>query len=863
MKKVILLLLINRLLLAQSVHIFSYQNPNLSVEERVNDLTSRLTLQEKISQMVFNAPAIERLGIPEYNWWNESLHGVARNGLATVFPQAIGLAATWNKELIQHVGNVISDEARAKYNDAISKNQRGLYQGLTFWSPNINIFRDPRWGRGQETYGEDPYLTGKIAVNFIKGLQGTDPKYFKVVATSKHYAVHSGPEPDRHSFNAEISEYDLRETYLPAFKMSVQEANVQSIMCAYNSLYGNACCSNDPLLNNILREEWGFTGYVVSDCWAIQDIWQFHKQAEDAKEAAAISVKAGTDLNCGVSFKHLFEAYKKNLVGEEEINLAFKRLFTARFKLGMFDPIERVSFNKINLNVVDSKKHKELALQTARESIVLLKNENNLLPLNKNINSIAVIGPNADDIDVLLGNYNGMPSDAITPLKGIIKKLSSNTKIYYETGCDIIEGMPNSVVIPENYFYTDKSLSKRGLSAEIFNNARFEGAPVIKKVDSKIDFWWFLNIPFKQLKQNDFSIRWSGYIVPPKSGHYKIGGMGFNGLHIYLEDSLIVKDDGEHEPIKKFAELNLEKGKAYKIRVDYYSSARYSIVQLLWTIPDEDKEKRAVEFAKRSDVVIMCMGISPRLEGEELELNVNGFSGGDRTSLDLPETQQNLIKKIARLGKPIVLVLLNGSALSINWESENIPAIVETWYGGQAAGDALADVLFGDYNPSGKLPVTFYKSVDQLPDFRSYNMKGRTYRYFEGDELYPFGYGLSYTTFEFSNLRLETARINNNGSANILVDIKNTGKRSGEEVVQLYVKGKGLKKNDAIKTLKGFEKIFLKPGKTKTVAFEITPEVLQKYVEGKGFIVEKRNYTLMVGSSSRDVDLLEINLMVE
>ena len=863
MKKVILIILFSRLLLAQSTQIFPFQNPGLSVEERVTDLANRLTLQEKISQMVFNAPAIERLGIPEYNWWNECLHGVARNGLATVFPQAIGLAATWNKELIYNVGNVISDEARAKYNDAISKNQRGLYQGLTFWSPNINIFRDPRWGRGQETYGEDPFLTGQIAVNFIKGLQGNDQQYLKLVATSKHYAVHSGPEPDRHSFNAEVSEYDLRETYLPAFKMTVQDANVQSIMCAYNSLYGNACCSNDPLLNKILRDEWGFNGYVVSDCWAIQDIWQFHKQAADAAEAAAISVKAGTDLNCGVSFNHLFESYKKNLVGEEEINVAFKRLLTARFKLGMFDPPEMVPFNKIDLKVVDSKEHREIALHTARESIVLLKNENNLLPLNKKIRSVAVIGPNADDDEVLLGNYNGMPSSAITPLKGIIKKLSSNTKIYYEEGCDIIEGMPGSVVIPENYFYVDKSMRQKGLSAEVFSNARFEGVPVIKKIDNKIDFWWFLNIPFKQLKQNDFSIRWSGYIVPPKSGNYKLGGMGFNGLRIYLEDSLIVKDDGEHGPLKKFAELNLVKGKAYKIRVDYYSSARYSIVQLLWSVPDEEKEKRAIEIAKKSDVVIMCMGISPRLEGEELELNVSGFSGGDRTSLDLPEAQQNLIKKITQLGKPVILVLLNGSALSINWESENIPAIVEAWYGGQAAGDAIADVLFGDYNPSGKLPVTFYKSIDQLPDFKNYDMKGRTYRYFEGDVLYPFGHGLSYTTFEFSNLRLDKKKIRNNDSTKFYLDVKNTGKRSGAEVVQFYVKGKGLKENDAIKTLKGFEKIFLKPGEVRTVTFDITPETLSRYVEGKGFVVEKRNYSLLVGPSSSNNGRKEIILTVE
>jgi beta-glucosidase len=852
-----------RVISAQSSYAFPFQNPNLSIEERVNDLASRLTLQEKISQMVFNAPAIERLGIPEYNWWNECLHGVARNGLATVFPQAIGLAATWNKELIHQVGNAISDEARAKYNAAVSKNKRGLYQGLTFWSPNINIFRDPRWGRGQETYGEDPYLTGQIAINFIKGLQGDDPKYLKLIATSKHYAVHSGPEPYRHSFNAEVSEYDLRETYLPAFKISVEDANVQSIMCAYNSLRGNACCSNDPLLNKILRDEWGFNGYVVSDCWAIQDIWQFHKQAVDAAEASAMSVKAGTDLNCGVSFSKLFDAYQKKLIGDEEIDLAFKRLFRARYKLGMFDPPKMVPFSQIKFNVVDSKKHREIALQTTRESIVLLKNDNNLLPLNKNIKSIAVIGPNAHDVEVLLGNYTGLPSSAVTPLEGIKSKLSKKTKIYYETGCDIIDGMPHSVVIPGDYFFIDISKNQKGLTADIFDNAMFEGKPVIKKIDSNVDFWWLHEIPFKQLEQTNFSIRWSGYIVPPKSGEYKIGGWGFNGLHIYIEDSLLVEYDGEHHPIKKFATLNLEKDKPYKIRIDYYSSSRYSMVQLFWSVPDEEKEKRAIAAAKISDVVIMCMGISPRLEGEELDVSVPGFSGGDRTSLDLPMTQQNLIKKITSLGKPIVLVLLNGSALSINWEAENIPAIIEAWYGGQVAGKALADILFGDYNPSGKLPVTFYKSVEKLPDFRNYDMKGRTYRYFDGDVLFPFGYGLSYTSFELSNLRLDKNKINKNESAKLYVDIKNTGKRNGAEVVQLYIKGKGIKESDAIKTLKGFEKVFLKIGETKTVAFEINSKILERFVEGKGFIVGSGVHNLLIGSSSADSNQKSVELKVE
>lgn len=864
MKKIFLLLIIlYSPVFSQTTYIFPFRNPELSIDERIEDLSKRLTLQEKISQLVYNAPAIDRLGIPEYNWWNEALHGVARNGLATVFPQAIGLAATWNNELIRKSADVISDEARAKYNYAISKNQRGIYQGLTFWSPNINIFRDPRWGRGQETYGEDPYLTGQIAVSFINGLQGNDKKYLKLVATSKHYAVHSGPEPDRHSFNAEVSEYDLRETYLPAFKKTIDEANVQSIMCAYNSLRGDACCSNDPLLNKILREEWKFEGYVVSDCWAIQDIWQFHKQAADAVEASANSVKAGTDLNCGVSFKHLFEAYQKNLVGEEEINSAFKRIYRARFKLGMFDPPEMVPYSEIDIKIVDSKKHREIALQTSRESIVLLKNENNLLPLKKEIKSIAVIGPNADDVEVLLGNYNGFPSDPVTPLKGIRKKVSAATKIYYETGCDIAEGMPNSSVIPARFLFTGEDKKENGLKAQVFNNSGFLGKPVKEVIDRNIDFHWLHNPPYPGIEQNNFSVRWSGYLVPPATGEYRIGGWGFNGLHIYFEDSLIVKYDGEHHPIKRFGIVNLQEGKSYKIRIDYYSSSRYSMVQLLWSLPDPGREMRAIELAKKSEAVIMCMGISPRLEGEELEVKIPGFQGGDRTTLDLPETQQRLIKKIKELGKPVVLVLLNGSALSINWETENIPAIVEAWYGGQAAGDAVADVLFGDYNPSGKLPVTFYKSAGQLPDFRNYDMKGRTYRYFDGDVLYPFGYGLSYTTFEYSNLRLDKEKININETAKLYVEIKNTGRFRGAEVVQMYIEGKGIKRNDAIKTLKGFKKIFLSKGETKTVIFEITPRSLESFVEGRGFVVESGIYKLMVGSSSSDSDLKSVELEVE
>lgn len=852
-----------------------------SIDERVNYLLSQMTLEEKISQMNYDAPAIERLGIPKYNWWNECLHGVARNGLATVFPQAIGLAAMWDKNLMYKVALAISDEARAKYHDAIKQNRRDIYQGLTFWSPNINIFRDPRWGRGMETYGEDPYLTGQMAVQFIKGLQGKDPKYLKTVATAKHFAVHSGPEPDRHSFDAQPSEYDFRETYLPAFKMSVQEGNVQSLMCAYNSIRGKACCSNDPLLNAILRDEWGFKGYVVSDCWAISDIYQFHKETPDASSASAISVKAGTDLECGSSYPALLEAVQKGLIKEEELDVSLRRLFEARFKLGMFDPPEKVSYSKIPITVLDSKKNQQLALQAARKSIVLLKNQNNFLPLKKNIKTIAVIGPNANDEEVLLGNYNGTPSNPITPLQGIKNKIGKNTKILFERGCNVAENMPYLEVIPSDFLFTSADIKVKGLKAEYFDNLEWAGKAK-EQVDKQIDFKW-LKKSSGSVYDGNKSVRWSGYIVPPKTGIYQIGGYGFNGYNIYLEDSLLIKFNANHHPNKVFKTVKLEAGKPYKIKINFFAKTRYAQMQLLWSMPDDNAEDRAIAAAKKSDVVIMFMGLSPRLEGEEMDVPVPGFAGGDRLTLDLPPTQENLIKKISAIGKPTVLVLLNGSALSINWEDKNIPAIVESWYGGQAAGNAIADVLFGDYNPAGRLPVTFYKSVDQLPDFKDYNMRsgnyskvygnnvmtvqtkslGRTYRYFEGEVLYPFGFGLSYTTFEYKNIRLNKNRTKSDESVNLFVDVKNTGKISGEEVVQLYVRGNIFESSGAIETLKGFERISLKPNQTKTVEFNIDEKTLQEYYEGKGFVVEKGEHVLMVGSSSKDPNMKEIKLVIE
>jgi beta-glucosidase len=843
-----------------------YKNPNLPVEERVNDLVSRMTLEEKISQMVYNSPAIERLDIPEYNWWNEALHGVARNGIATVFPQAIGLAAMWDTDMMYKVATVISDEARAKYNKALSKNHRGIYQGLTLWSPNINIFRDPRWGRGMETYGEDPYLTGEMGLQFVKGLQGDDPKYLKTIATPKHFAVHSGPEPERHTFNALVSDYDLRETYLPHFRKCIVDGKAYSIMCGYNRLRGEACCGSS-LLQEILNDEWGFKGLVVSDCWAVPDMYNFHKIVETPEEAAAIAVKSGTYLECGNSYPSLLNAIKLGLIDEDEINMAVKKVFTARFKLGMFDPPEMVPFSK--LNKVDTEEDKLTALEAARKSIVLLKNENNLLPLNKEIKTVAVLGPNADDVEILLGNYNGFSSEPVTSLQGIKNKLE-NTTVIYERGCDLAENLPSFELVGESFLYTSEDKEQRGLLGEYYDNRDLKGIPAFTRVDSKINFAWWDGSPNEKFDPDNFGVRWTGVLVPGKSGKYAIGGYGFNSFRVYMENSLLAEFDGEFDPVKTYGELDLIGGKAYNIKIEFYKTlkgGRYSFMQFIWSAPDENLEERAVEAVKKSDVVIMFMGLSPRLEGEEMKVDIKGFKGGDRLTLDLPETQSDFIKKVYSLGKPVVLVLLNGSAVSINWEKENIPAIIEAWYPGQAGGTAIADVIFGDYNPAGRLPVTFYKSVDQLPDFTNYDMTGsagatgRTYRYFKGEVLYPFGFGLSYTSFDYKNLELEKNEIYTDESTFVSVEVTNTGKIRGEEVIQLYIRAD--KDQKAVKTLKGFKRIALNPGETKRVEFEITPEKLARWIDGKGFSVEADKYVLMVGSSSEEKDLNKINLVVK
>jgi beta-glucosidase len=687
--------------------VLAVQTPD-SFERRVNDLVSRMTLAEKVSQMQDVAPAIDRLGIPAYNWWNEALHGVARSGLATSFPQAIGLAATWDDSLIFRMATVISDEARAKHHEYVRQGSRGRYQGLTFWSPNINLFRDPRWGRGQETYGEDPFLTGRIAVQFIRGMQGDDPKYLKTVSTVKHFAVHSGPEPERHTFDAVVSERDLRESYLPHFAAGIRDGHAYSLMCAYNRVLGSPACGSDLLLKQILRGEWRFAGYVVSDCGAINDIHERHKVEPTAAAAAARAAKTGTDLECGSVYANLVDAVKQGLISEQAIDTAVKRLFLARFRLGMFDPPERVRWAQIPYSVLDAPEHRALARQVARESIVLLKNAGNLLPLRKDLGTIAVIGPNADDKPMLLGNYEGAPADSITPLRGI-REAVPNTRVLYARGSD-----------------------------------------------------------------------WIG-----------------------SSDSLLAA---------------------------------------------------AVRTAQQADVVVLCLGLTARLEGEEMDVQIEAFRGGDRTSLDLPAAQERVLERIVALGKPTVLVLMSGSAVAINWAEDHVPAIVEAWYGGQAAGRALADVLFGDYTPAGRLPVTFYKSVNDLPAFDDYRMAGRTYRFFKGTPLYPFGYGLSYTTFAYQNLRVSGDKTRARDTVIVRVDVTNTGQRQGDEVAQLYVRHLGSRVERPIEDLRGFSRVSLDPGKTRRVEFALPISSLAYWdSQTHAWVVEPEGVEIGIGSSSADI----------
>jgi len=831
------ILVISTVMLSQAPpSVPQYMNPDLSPEVRAKDLVSRMTLEQKVRQMQNAAPAIPELNVAQYEWWNEGLHGVARAGQATVFPQAIGLAATWDTDLMFRVADVISTEARAKYNEAIRQNNHGRYYGLTFWSPNINIFRDPRWGRGQETYGEDPFLTGRMAVAFIKGMQGNDSKYFKVIATAKHFAVHSGPEPSRHSDNFNPSARDLQDTYLPAFRAAMTEGKAYSLMCAYNSVGGFPACANEDLLMKTLRGEWKFQGYVVSDCGAIRDIYNGHRYKPNAMEASAIAVKLGTDLTCGNEYAGaaggpgggaatpqgpgaLVSAVQSGLITEAEINRSVERLFVARFKLGMFDPPARVPFSKIPYSVVDSEAHRKLALEAARKSIVLLKNENRILPLKASIRKIAVIGPSADDPIALLGNYNGFSQKIVAPLEGIQKQFGEKAEVRFSLGATYV---PTFQALMSSDVLTPPSGPGPGVLAEYFDNADLQNAAKYQRVEARPYLPTITDpvLTSRGIPERGFSVRWTGTLKAPFSGEFVIGVRGGGqGVQLFLDEREVAAATAQGRGnAPRQASVALEQGKTYRLRMEYRHSGNAAAgnIQLFWVPPSEPLLSEAVNVARDADVTIAFLGLNPSLEGEEMTVNVPGFRGGDRTDLNLPAGQQRLLDAVLATGKPVIVVLTSGSAVAVATASEKAAALMAAWYGGEEIGTAIAETLAGQNNPAGRLPVTFYKSVGQLPPFENYSMNNRTYRYFRGDVLYPFGHGLSYSTFEYSRLQVE--RIG--AGLRVKVRVKNTSKQEGDDVVQLYVEGAG-GLGDSVRDLRGFRRIHLKAGQTTDVEFNV------------------------------------------
>lgn len=828
---IVLFLLIRAPLFGQETGV-PYKNPKLSPEQRAADLVSRMTLEEKVLQMQSTAPAIPRLSVPAYNWWNEALHGVAQ-GRATVFPQAIGLAATWNTDLMFRVAGIISTEARAKYNDALTRpapsgpealmTLPGRTAGLTYWSPNINIFRDPRWGRGQETYGEDPFLTSRMGVAFVTGMQGNDPHYLKVVSTPKHYAVHSGPEPQRHVFNARVSENDLVNTYLTAFRATVVEGKAESIMCVYNSVAGVPGCASTDLLQKRLREQWGFQGYVVSDCGAVNDIYRNHKYTSTMGGAAAAAVKAGTDLTCGTEYGTLVDEVKAGRIAESEIDRSLKRLFMARFRLGMFDPPELVPYSKISILENDSNAHRQIAREAERQAIVLLKNKNSVLPLSPSVRKIAVIGPSADDPVALLGNYNGISSRQVTPLEGMMLQFP-NAQVKHALGATYTA---NTYALVPSAFLTPPDGKGSGLLIEYFDNPDLQGQPKIRRAESRAYFDMEMEdaAVVAAIGKEKYSIRWTGTLMPSSTGEYdlavRIGRWNRTAkAKLFLDDREVVADEGLSAlvtPRRGKTKVRLEAGRKYALRVEYRQPGSGGTIQPGWIPPAEAILSEAETLVKDSDVAIVFVGLNSELEGEEMPgVKIPGFLGGDRTSLNLPEPQENLVKAAVNTGKPVVVVLTSGSAIAANYAAEHASALLAAWYGGEEAGAAIAETLSGVNNPAGRLPVTFYRSADQLPPFDNYDMKGRTYRYFSGDSLYPFGFGLSYSSFTYTDLNAKRTQ----KGAEIRATVKNASSRDGDEVVQLYVGG-GREKDSPIRSLCGFSRIHLRAGESREVRFTI------------------------------------------
>ena len=829
--------------------VLPYLNPSLPTNERVDDLVARMTLEEKASQLVNQARAIPRLQVPAYDWWSEALHGVANAGTATVFPEPIGLAATFDVPLIHEMAVVISTEARAKHNQAVRAGRRDIMEGLDFWSPNINIFRDPRWGRGQETYGEDPFLTGRMGVAFVTGMQGDDPKYFRVISTPKHFAVHSGPEPSRHTINVEVSKHDMEDTYLPAFRAAVTEGKAESVMCAYNRVNGEPACANTFLLKDQLRGAWKFNGYVVSDCDAIVDIFKGHQFTKSMAEAAAVSMETGMDNECADFFtkaqdnsdyvKYL-DAVKQGLLGEKDIDVALKRLFSARFRLGLFDPPEMVPYRQAPDSEIDNEAHRALALKLARESIVLLKNDG-VLPLSPEVRKIAVFGPLAESVSVLHGNYSGTASHATTALDGIRKQFSA--EVTFLPGMNFLR---QPTVVPTAVLSTGDG--QAGLKGEYFSGENLAGTPQVVRVDKAVDVRLFNQDPSALTPppgMKDFSARWTGFLTPAESGTFEIGLAGSMN-QLWFDGQLIVDDLTLHDPTPTTKTLQLEKGHRYALKVQYLRGGVGT--KLVWLNFISDPIAEAVAAAKQADVVVAVVGITSKLEGEEMKVDVPGFKGGDRTSLDLPKEEEDLLEALWGAGKPLVVVLMNGSALSVNWANEHADAILDAWYSGEEGGTAIAQTLAGVNNPAGRLPGTFYKSVEQLPVFEDYSMKNRTYRYFDGQPLYAFGYGLSYSKFEYSNLKLSTTNLKAGDSLNVEADVRNVSQRAGDEVVELYVsfpKSPGA----PIRALRGFTRMPLGAGETKHVHFTLDARDLSEVNEKGDRIVAEGAYHISVGGS--------------
>ena len=843
---------------------FPFRNPDLPLEERIDDLLSRLTPEEKVGQMMNTTPAIERLGIPAYDWWNEALHGVARAGQATVFPQAIALAATFDDEAVHETFTMVSDEARAKYHQYQRDKEYDRYKGLTFWTPNINIFRDPRWGRGMETYGEDPYLTEKMGVAVVRGLQGDDPAYLKTHACAKHYAVHSGPEWNRHEFDVEVSPRDLYETYLPAFEALVKEADVQEVMCAYNRFEGKPCCGSDRLLIDILRNGWGYDGIIVSDCGAINDFWQKdkntprHETHPDAESASADAVLSGTDLECGDSYKALIKAMADGKITEADLDVSLRRLLKGRFELGMFDPDERVPYAQIPYSVVESPEHVAKALEMARKSIVLLKNKNNLLPLSKELRKIAVVGPNALDSTMQWANYNGFPTKTVTILEGIREKVP-NTNVIYELGC----GHTADFVMKDLGGYIT-SAAGQGFASEFFNNTDFSGAPVYTGLAKELHYTTGGNTQFApNVNLTHFSARFTGEFEAPMDGAIELKLSGNDAFRLYIGTEKVAEVWENEYGAEKAYTLNAKKGEKYPIKIEYMQRLGSADLNFSIGVPTPVDYRGTADKVKDADVILFVGGISPRLEGEEMPVDAEGFRKGDRTNIELPTVQKKMIQALVATGKPVVYIVCTGSALALNWENEHVDAIVNAWYSGQQGGKAVADVLFGDYNPAGRLPITFYKSVEQLPDFLDYSMKGRTYRYMTQTPLYPFGYGLSYTTFAYENARLSKDRISTDEPVTLSFDITNTGKRDGDEVAQIYIKNPN-DPNGPIKALKAFKRVHVKAGESQSLSVTLASKAFQSFNDNTQTMeVRPGNYQILYGGSSADNDLQRINIIIE